>query len=235
MGLSSPSRFAPAMEWLEPLAVAFGTIALAELADKTQLVTISQACQYSYAPVLAGSALALICVSALGVLGGAALLLVLPQEWLAIVAGALFIAFGAFMLYRRRKGVGGGEGAVAKEGRDGRAVEAGECPPGQEGAGAAAAPTTSSWRVFGSTFGLVALAELGDKTQLSVLALTGEFANPWAVFVGASLGFVLVCTVGVLGGRLLSKRLGSGTIELVAAVLFIVLGAAFLAGALLAL
>jgi putative Ca2+/H+ antiporter (TMEM165/GDT1 family) len=234
------------MEWLEPLAVAFGTIALAELADKTQLVTISQACRYSYAPVLAGSALALICVSALGVLGGAALLLVLPREWLAIIAGAMFIAFGAVMLYRLRRGGRAGEGAGTGEG-DGRgaraaamasaaSVETVECPPGQEGAAAAtAAPSMSSWRVFGSTFGLVALAELGDKTQLSVIALTGEYANPWAVLIGASVGFVLVCTVGVLGGRLLARRLGSGRLELVAAALFIVLGAVFLAGALLAL
>jgi len=223
------------MEWLEPLAVAFGTIALAELADKTQLVTISQACRYSYAPVLAGSALALICVSALGVLGGAALLLVLPQEWLAIVAGTMFVAFGAVMLYRHRRGGRAGEGSVTEEGkgRGARAVEAGECPPDQ--GGAAGAPPISSWRVFGSTFGLVALAELGDKTQLSVIALTGEFANPWAVFIGASVGFALVCTVGVLGGRLLARRLGSGRLELVAAALFIILGVAFLAGALLAL
>ena len=215
------------MEWLEPLAVAFGTIAIAELADKTQLVTISQACRYSYAPVLAGSALALICVSALGVLGGAALLLVLPQEWLAIIAGAMFIVFGAVMLHKLRRGGRGAEG--------GEAAGAGECPPGQEGTSAATAPAMSSWRVFGSTFGLVALAELGDKTQLSVIALTGEYANPWAVFIGASVGFVLVCTVGVLGGRLLAKRLGSGKLELLAAALFIILGVVFLAGALLAL
>jgi putative Ca2+/H+ antiporter (TMEM165/GDT1 family) len=209
------------MEWLEPLAVALGTIAVAELADKTQLVTISQACRYPYAPVLAGSALALICVSALGVLGGAALLLVLPREWLAIIAGAMFIVFGAVMLYRRGRAAG--------------TAGAGERPPDEGGAAGAAPTPVSSWRVFGSTFGLVALAELGDKTQLSVIALTGEYANPWAVFIGASVGFVLVCTVGVFGGRLLAKRLGSGNLELVAAALFIVLGAVFLAGALLAL
>ena len=209
------------MEWLGPLAVAFGTIAVAELADKTQLVTISQACRYPYAPVLAGSALALICISAIGVIGGAALLLVLPREWLAIIAGAMFIVFGAVMLYRRGRGAG--------------TTGAGECPPDEGGAAGATPAPMSPWRVFGSTFGLVALAELGDKTQLSVIALTGKYANPWAVFIGASAGFVLVCTVGVLGGRLLAKRLGSGNLELVAAALFIVLGVVFLAGALLAL
>jgi len=216
------------MEWLEPLAVAFGTIAVAELADKTQLVTIGQACRYSYAPVLAGSALALICVTALGVLGGAALLLVLPQEWLAIIAGAMFIVFGAVMLLRRRMGRRM-EGPKDEVGGD----AAGECPPDRDGL--AGATPQSNWRVFGSTFGLVALAELGDKTQLGVIALTGEYADPWAVFIGASVGFVVVCTVGVLGGRLLAKRLASGTLELVAAALFVVLGAVFLAGALLAL
>ncbi len=200
------------MSWLEPLVVAFATIALAELADKTQLVCISQACRYSVAPVLAGSALALVLLAAVGVVGGAALLLVLPPEALSTMAGALFIAFGVYVLWRRRAG--------AAPDDDGE----GEAKP-VDGATSA---QPSDWRVFGSTFAMVAVAELGDKTQLGVIALTGEFADPWAVFLGASLALVLVSSVGVLGGRFISKYVESGKLELVAAALFLVLGAAFL-------
>jgi len=207
------------MPWLEPVAVAFVTIALAELADKTQLVCISQACRYSVAPVLAGSALALVMLAAVGVVGGAALVLVLPQWALSTVAGALFIAFGIYVLWRRRAG-------KAADGEDGPDVR----PPEGQGAG-----PPSDWRVFGSTFAMVAVAELGDKTQLGVIALTGEFANPWAVFLGASLALVLVSSAGVLGGRFLAKHVESGRLELVAAALFLVLGAVFLAGVVLGL
>ncbi len=58
------------MAWYVALGIAFATVALAELADKTQLVCIGQACRYPAAPVLAGSALALIVVTAIGVAFG---------------------------------------------------------------------------------------------------------------------------------------------------------------------
>lgn len=205
------------MEWAEPLAVAFATVLVAELADKTQLVCISQACRYSYAPVLAGSALALVAITAVGVVGGAALMLVLPDWALSVVAGVMFIAFGVYIIVKRWRS-GGGERAEAC------AVDADE---------AAGDGAPSDWRVFATTFGMVAVAELGDKTQLAVIAMTGEFGSPLLVFAGASAAFVLATSVGVLGGRFLARYVESGALELVAAALFLVLGAVFLASGLL--
>jgi putative Ca2+/H+ antiporter (TMEM165/GDT1 family) len=204
------------MEWSEPLAVAFATVLVAELADKTQLICISQACRHSYAPVLAGSALALVAITAVGVVGGTVLMLVLPGWVLSMVAGGMFIAFGAYILAKRwRSGGGGGDDHD-------RAVDADKAV----GNGA-----PSDWKVFATTFGLVAVAEFGDKTQLAVIALTGEFGSPLPVFLGASAAFVLATSAGVLGGRFLSRYVESGALELVAAVLFLVLGAVFLASA----
>lgn len=206
------------MEWAQPLAIAFATVLVAELADKTQLVCISQACRYSYAPVLAGSALALIAITAVGVLGGAALMLVLPEWALSLIAGGMFVAFGVYILVKRWRTGGGGD--------DDCAVEVDK---------AAGNGAPSDWRVFATTFGMVAVAEFGDKTQLAVIALTGEFGSPLLVFVGASAAFVLATSVGVLGGRFLARYVESGALELVAAVLFLVLGAVFLASAALAM
>ena len=75
------------MAWYIALGVAFVTIAVAELADKTQLVTIGQACRYPYMPVLAGSALALVVVTAVGVIIGTFLNWLLPKGPLNVVAG----------------------------------------------------------------------------------------------------------------------------------------------------
>ena len=86
------------MVWYIALGVAFATIALAELADKTQLVTIGQACRYPYPPVLAGAALALVVVTAVGVVIGTFLNWLLPVHLLNLVAGLLFLFFGALML-----------------------------------------------------------------------------------------------------------------------------------------
>jgi putative Ca2+/H+ antiporter (TMEM165/GDT1 family) len=199
------------MEWLIALGVAFATIGLAELADKTQLVCISQACRYSFWPVLAGSAVALIIVTGVAVLAGSALDWLLPGNVLSIIAGVLFLAFGVLMLVRWYRGNGNEEDPL-------REVE-----PESDGSG--------SLKAFGSTFWLMIAAEMGDKTQLAVIALTGEYGNPLAIFVGASAALVLVSAVGIGMGRLMAKRIPLSKIEVVAAILFIVLGAWFLLGA----
>lgn len=202
------------MAWHIALAVAFATIAVAELADKTQLVCISQACRYPYAPVLAGSAAALVVVTAVGVLVGSVLYAILSPELLSLVAGGLFLAFGVLMLVNWWRDRGKEEENVCE-------VD----PEGEEGAA-----DISNWRVFASTFGLVALAELGDKTQLAVIALSGKYGNPWAVFIGASLALILVTTASVLAGRMIAGRISLTLVELVAAALFIVLGIVFIVG-----
>jgi putative Ca2+/H+ antiporter (TMEM165/GDT1 family) len=201
------------MAWLAALGIAFVTIAVAELADKTQLVCISQACRYSPGPVLLGSALALILVTAIGVMAGSVLYWLLPPDVLSIVAGVLFLVFGVLILYRWTRSNG-------ETGED-------ECETDPETDDA-----STNWKAFASTFGLIAVAELGDKTQLAVIALTGEYGDPWAVFIGASIALVMVSAAGVLAGRAIAKKVSMARVELVAAALFIVLGAIFLLGAL---
>ena len=90
---------------------------------------------------------------------------------------------------------------------------------------------TGNWQIFKSTFGLAALAELGDKTQLTVIALTGKYEAPLAVFLGASVGLILVSIAGVLAGRAVGRRVSMRSVELLAGGIFIALGALFLLGA----
>lgn len=84
-----------------PILTAFSMILLAELGDKTQLVTASLAAQHA-APleVFVGSTLALWAVSLLGVLVGTQLLRFLPLRAVHRVAGALFLVFGAVLAYQ---------------------------------------------------------------------------------------------------------------------------------------
>lgn len=79
-------------------------------------------------------------------------------------------------------------------------------------------------RVFLTTFALLFVAELGDKTQLAVISMTAKHRVPLAVFVGATLALAAVTGLGVLGGELLTRFIPEMVLRKVAAVLFVVMG-----------
>lgn len=78
--------------------------------------------------------------------------------------------------------------------------------------------------VFLSTFGLIFLAELGDKTQLAVAGLAStQAALP--VWVGGTLGLAAVSALGVLAGRTVLHRLPMRVLHRVSGALFLLLAA----------
>ena len=85
------------------------------------------------------------------------------------------------------------------------------------------------WKLAVSTFGLVFLAELGDKTQLAALALTGRSGRPLSVFVGAGAALLVATLLGVLAGGALRRFVSDRAMDLAAALLFVAVGAFLLA------
>ncbi len=88
------------MEWKLLLTV-FGSIFVAEMADKTQLVTLLFAADKDVSKwvVFLGSASALVLASAIGVLAGSMLSHVISVRMMSMVAGSGFILIGAWTLY----------------------------------------------------------------------------------------------------------------------------------------
>lgn len=76
-----------------------GIIFLAEMGDKTQLAAMTMAAQTKRPwAVFAGASLALVAVSAIGVLVGGVIGQYVPLEWVKRVAACLFIVIGVLML-----------------------------------------------------------------------------------------------------------------------------------------
>jgi putative Ca2+/H+ antiporter (TMEM165/GDT1 family) len=115
-------------------------------------------------------------------------------EWL--VAALVAVLFAAFGVHALRAA---GAEAVKVEERDGRSV-------------------------LLSTFVLIFLAELGDKTQLAVAGLAGT-QDPLAVWVGGTLALALTSALGVLAGQTLLRRLPLHLLHLVSGALFLLLAA----------
>lgn len=88
------------MEW-KVLATVFVSVFIAEMADKTQLVTMLFAADkdVSKTTVFLAAASALVVTSAIGVAAGAMLSEVLNPRLLSLIAGSGFIVIGTWMLY----------------------------------------------------------------------------------------------------------------------------------------
>ena len=80
------------------------------------------------------------------------------------------------------------------------------------------------WQAFLSTFGLIFIAELGDKTQLAVMTQTCKFRSPWAVFLGGSLALTGVTALGVLGGQQLCRWIPEQLLLKISAGAFVLMG-----------
>ncbi len=79
-------------------------------------------------------------------------------------------------------------------------------------------------KTFWITFATLFVAELGDKTQLSVITLTSKTGEAWKVFFGAASALVLVTLLGVLLGETLVRYVPEMVIKRVAAAAFVIIG-----------
>ena len=78
--------------------------------------------------------------------------------------------------------------------------------------------------LLASTFVTVFLAELGDKTQLAIVSISGTTSRPGAVFAGSAAALVLASLVGAAAGGSLSSVIPPDALQLAASVGFLILG-----------
>ncbi|QQS32238.1 MAG: TMEM165/GDT1 family protein [Acidobacteriota bacterium] len=86
------------------------------------------------------------------------------------------------------------------------------------------------WKIFGTSFLVLFLAELGDKTQLAVITMTASTESKIAVFIGASLALIVVTGLGVLVGGVLTQFVPTEWLQRIVAVAFIAIGVLMLFG-----
>lgn len=87
-----------------------------------------------------------------------------------------------------------------------------------------------NWQLFFSTFVLVFLAEMGDKTQMTVLCQTATTSSKWTVFAAGALALTAATAIGVLAGSVLRRyvpdvrwiRCAGGTLFLIFGALMLV-------------
>ena len=88
--------------------------------------------------------------------------------------------------------------------------------------------TEDTRNVFFSSFSLITLMELGDKTQFAVIALSAEYESFLLVYLGVIIAFVFITGLGVTVGTALTKLVPLEYIQLGSGLIFILFGFVFL-------
>jgi len=179
----------------------FGIIFLAELGDKTQLTAMALATRHPWKKIFIGIAAAFALLNVGAVLVGKVLFALLPLFWIKVVSGGLFLFFGLSTL--RASGFDEDEEAAEEQGLRARG------------------PVVTS-------FFMILLAELGDKTQLVTTSLAAQHASLLSVFVGSTLALWAVSLIGIFVGKQLTRFIPMAYIHKAAGVLFLVFGAIIL-------
>jgi putative Ca2+/H+ antiporter (TMEM165/GDT1 family) len=184
---------------LNTFLVSTGLVALAEIGDKTQLLSLVLAARFRRpGPIIAGIFGATLLNHALAGAVGAWITHWIGAGTLRWLLGLSFIAMAAWMLVPDR---------LDEDGER---------------------PTAKAHGVFLSTLTTFFFVEMGDKTQVATVALAARFSELWAVVAGTTLGMLLANVPVVLLGDEVTRRLPVRAIHVVAALVFLVLGIAVL-------
>ena len=75
-----------------------------------------------------------------------------------------------------------------------------------------------------TTFGLIFLAELGDKTQLATFCFSADCDSRISVFLGAAGALVLSSLIAVFFGAGISRLIPANYIKMGAGIFFVIVG-----------
>ena len=176
-------------------------VALAEMGDKTQLLALLLAARFRKpVPILVAILLATLINHGLSAVLGQWMTTVIGPEVLLWIVSIGFIAMAVWMLI-----------------------------PDELGDENASINKWQKFGVFGATFILFFLAEIGDKTQIATVALAARFDSVFWVMLGTTLGMMLANAPAVFLGDKLANRLPISLIHKIGAAIFLVIGVATLA------
>jgi putative Ca2+/H+ antiporter (TMEM165/GDT1 family) len=185
---------------MEAFLISTGIVALAEMGDKTQLLSLVLAARFRKPwPIVWGILVATLANHALaGGLGAWVTQFMVPTA-LRWVLGVSFLAMAAWMLVPDK---------LDDEDAD----------------------VTPKFGVFGTTVIAFFLAEMGDKTQIATVMLAAEYQSWLWVVAGTTLGMMLANAPVVWFGERITRLVPLTWVHRISAAVFVVLGLLVLLG-----
>jgi len=182
---------------LSVLALSAGVVTLAEMGDKTQLLSLVLAVRYPKQvwPIIGGIFIATLVNHAGAAFLGQVLANFLNPDVLRWILGVSFIVIGAWLLVPDK---------FEDEGKSKK--------------------VHGALAVFLLTITLFFLAEMGDKTQIATIALGARYNDVLSVTAGTTLGMMLANAPAVWIGQKFTQRVPLKWVHAIAAGVFIAIG-----------
>ena len=185
---------------MDAFLISTGLVALAEMGDKTQLLALLLAARFRKpVPILLAIFVATLLNHALAAALGQWVSNMVSDDILRWLLGVSFLAMAGWMLIPDQ--LDDESGSIQKWQKLG---------------------------VFGATFVLFFIAEIGDKTQIATVALAARFDAIVPVLMGTTIGMMIANAPAVFIGDKMAGRLPLRLIDGVAAAIFALLGLAVL-------
>jgi putative Ca2+/H+ antiporter (TMEM165/GDT1 family) len=185
---------------MEAFLVSTGIVALAEMGDKTQLLSLVLAARFRKPwPIVWGILVATLVNHGLAGAVGSWVTTQLGPEALRWVLGASFLAMAVWILIPDK---------LDEEGDN----------------------DNPRWGVFATTVVAFFIAEMGDKTQIATVMLAAQFQSWFWVVAGTTLGMMLANAPVVWLGDAITRKISLKWVHRISAVVFAVLGALALWG-----
>lgn len=194
-------------------------ITISELGDKTFFIAVILSMRYDHRTVFSSVLSALALMTVLSVLLGQAVSL-LPKTYTHYGAIALFLIFGVKLIIDAIRMSPNSTEEVVKEAQETVEEQKQQIAIPIFGKMLARYPQIGIWiQAFVMTF----LAEWGDRTQISTIALAAA-NDPVFVTLGAILGHGICTVIAVIGGRMVAGRISERVITGIGGVLFLIFG-----------
>ena len=185
---------------MEAFLISTSVVALAEMGDKTQLLSLVLAARFRKPwPIVAGIFVATLVNHALAGAVGAWITSYLGENAMRWILGLSFIAMAIWMLIPDKLD----EDEVSGHSR---------------------------WGVFGTTLVAFFLAEMGDKTQIATVMLAAKYNAYLWVVAGTTLGMMLANAPVVWLGDKIVRRVPIKLVHGISAAIFLVLGIVMIVG-----
>jgi putative Ca2+/H+ antiporter (TMEM165/GDT1 family) len=179
---------------MEAFLVSTGIVALAEMGDKTQLLSLVLAARFRKPwPIVWGILVATLVNHGLAGAVGSWVTTQLGPEALRWVLGGSFLAMAVWILI----------------------------PDKLDDEDQQAKPR---WGIFATTVVAFFLAEMGDKTQIATVMLAAQFQSWFWVVAGTTLGMMLANAPVVWLGDAITRKISLTLVHRISAVVFAILG-----------